>query len=447
MASKFSEEAVHAQIWESGISDLISETNAFESQPTEFVTHDEYGDTHFELWRIIKGKTLEKLSRLHTLMSEAELIGSNVQLPIDKTKPMELDFLGRHNDGVFVLELKVDRSAERNAFSELLGYSNYVSELFSLSGAKDITNVLVTPLFAKISRSAFLYDLIISDRNVIIYKPVFPTGELSSLKLEIYVPSDEDFQHLTNELLSHDAMACVVASFHDIEDWIDSNEDNGQLNAYTIKHLEAIGSYCAQLMEAERLHGFCWMRKRWQEIPTYYENALIVCAINPFRVYNPERSEALFNQLGAEQAMSLRESAESGFQGRLLTIAQRALKETLTHNPTVELEMPFWSSMITDMIETVFTHNLGFRPTGILREAYLANISAQFSYEASGGAPRDHSVLKVNDTFNWFAAWDFMEQCGFSGTDGDGDDDDDDGDDCDYDDYEIDYSDDEQNGG
>lgn len=413
MAKKFSEEEVHQYIWATGISELIAETDAFDGVAASSVEHDEDGESNFELWRLIKHKALGKLENLHNLMTGGKLIGSKVKLPTDGARPMELDFLGHHEDGIFVLELKVDRSAERNAFSELLGYSNYISEMFALSGAKDITNVLVTPLFAKISRHAFLYDLLISDRNIILYQPTFTIEGISSLQLKLYIPSDEDFQHFSNELLSHDAMTCVVASFHDIEGWIDSEEDSGSLRSHAIKHLEAVTSYCAQLMEAERLHGFCWARKRWKEIPVIYENALILCALNPFRIINPSRSEPLLEQLDPEDVMPLRELAEFGFHGRLLSLAKRALKETLTNDPAVELETPEWSAMMTSMVEIVFTHNLGFRPTGMLREAYVANISSLFAYEAKGGRYCDNSVLKVNDTFNWFNAWTFMKGCGF----------------------------------
>jgi len=414
MTTKFSEEAVHQHIWATGVAELIAETSAFEHDTVTGVSHDEYGESSFELWRLIKHKTLEKLKRLHNLMTEAKLVGSKVKLPTDGTRPMELDFLGHHDDGIFVLELKVDRSAERNAFSELLGYSNYIAEMFALSGPKDITNVLVTPLFAKMSRHAFIYDVLISDRNIILYKPKFSTEQLSSLQLDIYIPSDEDFQHFSNELLSHEAMTCVVASFHDIDGWIDSEEDSGSLKSYTVKYLEAVSSYCAQLMEAERLHGFCWTRKRWKEISVFYENALILCALNPFRIINATRSEPLLEQLDPSDVALLRELAEFGFHGRLLSLAKTAIKDTLTNDPTVELETPEWSVMRNSMLETVCTHNLGFRPIGILREAYVANINSLFSYEAEGGKYCDNSVLKVNDTFNWINAWTFMGNCGFN---------------------------------
>src|SRR6185312_5012759 len=101
------------------------------------------------------------------------------------------------------------------------------------------------------------------------------------------MPTDDDFQHFTNRLLSHDAMACVGASFDDIPGWIDSGNAGGDPPGYTIENLEAIGSYAAQQMEAENLHRLCFMRKRWAEIPMYYPTARIVCAVNPFEMVDP----------------------------------------------------------------------------------------------------------------------------------------------------------------
>ena len=127
-----------------------------------------------------------------TIAFATERSSVKVDLPTDSTKPMQLDLLGYHEDGIFVLELKVGSSSERNAFSELLAYSNYIAQMFALSGPADITNVLVAPMGAKITRHAYLYDLLISSRDVIAYRPIF-SEQLESLKLELYVPTDEDF--------------------------------------------------------------------------------------------------------------------------------------------------------------------------------------------------------------------------------------------------------------
>jgi hypothetical protein len=98
-------------------------------------------EANFELWRIIKAKAEAKLRKIDGGIRYGEFLGSKIQLPTDKSKPMELDLLGTYDDGIFILELKVNRSAERNAFSELFAYSNYIAEMFALSGHRDITNV------------------------------------------------------------------------------------------------------------------------------------------------------------------------------------------------------------------------------------------------------------------------------------------------------------------
>ena len=43
--------------------------------------------------------------------------------------------------------------------------------MFALSGYQDITNVLVVNLDNKITKQAFLYDLLINERDIIVYRP------------------------------------------------------------------------------------------------------------------------------------------------------------------------------------------------------------------------------------------------------------------------------------
>jgi hypothetical protein len=431
VAAKFSEEQVHKFLFEQGLERLIDDAPEFDemtvTEPivaTESAPSDDgkaaYDEIEFELWRIIKAKALEKLERLHRTIRYGEFIGSKVKLPIDGSRPMELDLLGQHEDGIFIVELKVDRSAERNAFSELFAYSNYIAEMFSLSGHKDITNVLVANLDVKITRQAFLYDLLIADRNIIVYTPKFPDDTLESLRLKLHVPTDDDFRYFTNRLLSHDTMSCVVASFHDMDGWFDSEEDAGGLLDHTTEHLEALSSYAAQLMEADHLHGFCFIRKPWREIPLYYRNSLIVCALNPFRIADPERSNAITEQLDDQNRASFFEIPELGFGGRLTSLAKRAVKDCLTHNYRCELETPLWSVMVMSGPEVVFTHNFGFRPTGVMREAYVSYLNTIYARESETSHAEDVSTLKVNEISNWLRAWEFMEMCGF--TDGDNDD-------------------------
>jgi hypothetical protein len=423
LAVKFPEKQVHDHLVKvGGLEGLVDDATALEMAVAEPIDTAEsaddgeevYKEIDFELWRIIKAKVLEKRLRLHRTIRFGEFIGSKIKLRTDKTTPMELDLLGQHDDGLFILELKVDRAAERNAFSELFAYSNYIASMFALSGHKDIVNFLVATLDNKITMQAFLYDLIIADRNIIVYTPYFSDGTLESLRLKLHVPTDDDFQHFVNELLSHDAMSCVVASFDDLEGWIDSEENDGCLLDHTKEHLSAVSNYAAQLMEAEHLHGFCFVRKPWKEIPLYYRNSLIICALNPFRSSGVGRSNAITEHLDAKHRSSFFDFPELGFDGRLTALAKRAIKDCLTHDYDCELELPLWSAMVVSSQEVVFTHNFGFRPTGMLREAYVSYLNLIYARQAKGNNDEDVSTLKVNELSNWLRAWQFMEMCGFA---------------------------------
>lgn len=414
----FSEDDVHKHLHAKGLAAVIVDNPEFDASETESAAPDDGGangdDPDFQLWRIIKSRAMEKLERLHRTIRYGSFVGTKIKLPTDSTTPMELDLIGTHEDGLFVLELKVERSAERNAFSELLAYSNYIAGMFALSGHQDITNVLVANLENKITKQAFLYDLLINDRDIIVYRPAFPTGALESLQLKLYLPSDDDFRHFTNDLLSHDAMACVVISFHDLDDWFDSVEQDGNLNDWTQKHLSALSGYAAQLMEAERLHGFCFIRKPWREIARYFRNSLFVCALNPFRIAQTERANAILPQLHESERASFLETPELAFDGRLIRLAQRAIKDCLTDKYDANVETAYWGAIVTESQEVVFTHNFGFRPTGMMREAYVGYLNDLYAREARGeGWGEDVSILKINEINNWMNAWTFMELCGF----------------------------------
>ncbi len=66
--------------------------------------------------------------------------------------------------------------------------------------------------------------------------------------------------------------------------WIDSGTKGENPPHHTIEHLKALSSYVAQLMEAEHLHGFCFIRKPWAEVTLFIQTASINCALNPFNV-------------------------------------------------------------------------------------------------------------------------------------------------------------------
>lgn len=409
MPAKFSEDDVHEYLHRTSLEPLVDDVIV--AATTVRLAEDKEG--HIPLWQIVKTRVVERLLQLHATVRHGTFTGSKVQLPIDKTRPMELDLIGEHEGGIFILELKVDRGAERNAFSELFAYSNYVAQMFAMSGPRDITNVLVATLDAKITREAYLYDLLIGNRDVVVYRPVFADDTLESLRLQLHIPADEDFQHLTNRLMSEQSMACVVGSFDDLPGWFDNQELDGALNQYTQKNLERLSGYLAQLMEAEGLHGFCYVRKHWQELPMFDRSSLILCAVNPFKVANHDLSDPLLDQIHEDHRNSMFEAADFAFLDRLLVIVRRALEDCLPHGHRFDRETPGWSGMARSMIETALTHNFGFHATGLFREAYVANLNRLYERRAAGEDIDDVSTMKAIELGNWLRAWMFIEACGF----------------------------------
>ena len=183
-------------------------------------------------------------------------------------------------------------------------------------------------------------------------------------------------------------------------------------------------------MEAEGLHGFCFMRKRWAEMDAYYANTLFICAINPFLSAEPDRASTLITQLAGDQQSMFMEAPQFGFNGRLIDIGLRALRQSITTPIDTEVSTPLWHGIVTTPGEVVYTHNIGFRPTGLFREAYVSYIDELYRQIAQG-ADLDAPTLRIETISSRFRAWEFMEACGYSGDHDDNNNNDDDDDDDD----------------
>ena len=162
------------------------------------------------------------------------------------------------------------------------------------------------------------------------------------------------------------------------------------------------------------------MRKPWKEIPWSNKSSLIICALNPFKVPSEERGKLILEQIDNEDhIMALFENSASGFLGRLIRIAQKAVKDSFTHDHDCYVELPLWEYMVTSFVETAATHNFAFRPTGLLREAYVAHLdNIYLNNLLDAEYQEDVSMLKINEINNWFRAWEFMRGCGFNNEEG-----------------------------
>lgn len=403
---KFSESVVHEFIYQNDWSGFFKDEAILET--TKRIRPPE----SFELWRVIKHKVMERLAELHELVRNGQLVGSKVKLKGSWPKPMELDLIGSHEEGIFVCELKVDSASERNSFTELLGYSQYVAELFAMSGHQDVVNVLIAPLFTQIARYGYLYDLLINERRTVVYQPILDEeDQLESLRFSLHIPSDSEFRRFANQLISHKGMACAVRAFNlEGKQFVESVD--GSLPSLGAAQLQQLSRYTAQLMEADRLHGFCFVSKARPEHHNMYDTLLYVCATNPFTTADAARWQMLENQLKDDNY--LQEVAESGFDGRLVTLLERALRMVGSPAPG-ELSTPDWSQVVENWADLYSSHNLGFSPTGIFREAFGSYIEQQYTQNRHRPGTHDLPKFPMDAFYNWGAAWMFMEQVGLGG--------------------------------
>jgi hypothetical protein len=127
-----------------------------------------------------------------------------------------------------------------------------------------------------------------------------------------------------------------------------------------------------------------------------------------------ERISSVTNQLADDDRARFSEAPELGFDGRLARTAKRAIEDCIEARYSSHLEFPYWGGMVTEMVETVFADHIGFRPTGMFREAYVEHLAATRRYNE---AFPDHAIdverLQVDDITSWLQAWVFMEACGF----------------------------------
>ncbi|MCK9911205.1 hypothetical protein MXD81_18790, partial [Microbacteriaceae bacterium K1510] len=102
-------------------------------------------------------------------------------------------------------------------------------------------------------------------------------------------------------------------------------------------------------MEADGLHGFCYVRKHWQELPLSDRSSLILCAVNPFKIADHDLSDPLLEQIDENHRESMFEAASFAFLDRLLVIVRRALEDCLPHGHRFDRETPAWSGMARSM--------------------------------------------------------------------------------------------------
>lgn len=395
-------------------------------------TESYFPPIRFLLQQRAERKINEILDNLQTLV----LTSKEVRLDRGAQHPTRVDLLGNsESTGLTIIELKKSNQTERQAFTELLAYSNHFGSLFPGLKESTVTSVLVAPMKGRTVKDAFVQELVSNEKNII---ALIPHQDKGRFTLEVFYPGEEYYRTFERNILNDSSMICVALSFPLIEGWIDSDkgrERNYPPN-YTVDALNTISSSIAQRLAAEGFHALVYATQKWGEVATLFPNpnAIVIAAMNPFCSYRTSVHEgvvygcsdkdrlahvqSIFDQLTDNERDCWIDTMESNFYDRLIRSSREEfefcfLNETGTIRP--EISLPNWYGLKTSLVDAVATHNFNLHRTGLLREIYLEYIKYIYDRKIDELYYSDDLPKFAYDTLTPFlASWEILSGLGYS---------------------------------
>jgi hypothetical protein len=234
--------------------------------------------------KIFLKMAFERLNETLSYVDRMDLIGTEVPLKKLNDSTIRADFLGINIEsvGISIIELKKSRQTERQAFTELLAYSNHLMSLFPTMSKEDIIYILISPMKERIVREAFLHALLVDGKRVIAFIPTFEDGtQIDSLKLRLWIPNENDIRNFKNHYFSKNNFETFKIVWRDIPSSSDSKEDPSDTDKM---FMNSISSFVAQSMEEKNIHGFCFTSQTFPELDMMYPNSLIIVGMNPYEI-------------------------------------------------------------------------------------------------------------------------------------------------------------------
>ncbi|MBO0409205.1 hypothetical protein [Aeromonas hydrophila] len=381
-----SENEFRDYLYENHKDDLFSLITGIKEPPK--YDDNEWTNINRVLQRITENKIntlIESLFDLCLLAKELTLIKSG-----DSTTRIDL-FGNTSENGISIIELKKSKQTERQAFTELLGYSNHMCSIFPGATEANVTSILISPMESRIVRDAFVQELVFNRKNIIALIPKVVNGRIS---LQVYYPDESYYKWFENNILSDGSMSVVALSFPIIDGWIDSDINNGGvMPGYSKKALNTVSNAISHRLERENIHAIVYASQKWGEIARTFPfpNTIFVVGINPFSTYRTtviddvvsgasgegrlHEIQHIYNQLDDDEREFWFDSLEANARGLLIRLAKEEFEKSfLVAGARVgieyEISTPDWAGIKETMIESVFTHNLDTYTSGVIRELY-----------------------------------------------------------------------------
>lgn len=405
---KFTEKEIQNHIWENRniFSELLVDPIGLEM--VEF--NQDLSDVSAQL--LIKNRINNKLSNLYDKLYELKFIGCEVPLEQNSNSIIRADFLAVFCDdtGLAVIELKKSAQTERQAFTELLAYSNHITTLFPSMTKNDSVYILISPMETRIARDAVIQSLIFDNRDIIALIPTFSDPlDITSLKLELWIPKETELATFSNIAFREDNFSvCKLSWEYDAERWDAAKGE--KLSHSFISQFDNISCLAAQYMEEFGVHGFTYCSQLWPELSEAlpFTNSLVLVGMNPYAVgstqhlstksdsyndipdpniYTPHISE-LIGKLDEgelyEANIDILSDLHRIWNAQLYRIGRQVIELTTrnTDGKYIHIESGFMSWEIYQrlLVEDVFCKNFAIRSTGLIRHLYTDILKLDYDF-------------------------------------------------------------------
>ncbi|PBQ22003.1 hypothetical protein CCL08_01655 [Pseudomonas congelans] len=348
---------------------------------------DSFPPMHILLQQRAEKKINEALDNLEDLI----LVGKELRLTRASDSTTRIDLVGNsESSGLTIIELKKSKQTERQAFSELLAYSNHFCTIFPGLKENSVTSVLVAPMETRTIRDAYAQELVSNNKCIL---SLIPEHDNSTAELVVYYPDASYYKWFENNLLDDRSIITVALAFSELKGWIDLETDQNGMPEHSARALNVITSEISKTLEASGFHSMCYSTQPWGEIAMGlelpYPNVIYVAAINPFSSFRTSVSDdqiygaseegriaevqAVYNQLENDKEFWI-DTIEANFHNRLIRTVRSEFEKLLKNKENTkvryEISLPDWYGLKTSMIDSVAVNHADLYLSGLLREIH-----------------------------------------------------------------------------
>ncbi len=260
----------------SNIKSLINNVDQFEDLNTDQIPY-------YSLDYLIKKKLAESSKYVYDLLNDVDLIIANKNISLDKTERLFPDLLlfSPENCTFFIIEIKRDEQAERQAITELLAYEHELKNLFPFMSNIEVCFILIASDFnTLLSHSVSSLSLWQNKKILPLKINGIENEDENKWSLSLYLPTSWTLLSLDSFKSEHIFTTNLVLEDKDAYNRDVNIKDKTDNFDILMRGIEFI------VKEAERnnVSGFVLLSRLTSSDLANW--CLTICVVNPFSFYN-----------------------------------------------------------------------------------------------------------------------------------------------------------------